>query len=103
MYSPQLYELATAALLAPELGRHWPKRLARYLGVPVETARHWVYRRAPMARRGDIADAIIAECDRVAVIIAETRRLAEEVKHEAGRSLAGGKVSNGRPRARRVG
>lgn len=103
MYSPQLYELATAALLAPELGRHWPKRLARHLGVPVATARHWVYRRAPVARRGDIADAIIAECVRLTAVIAETRRVAEGMKHEAGRVMAGGMVSHNRPRSRRVG
>lgn len=63
---------ATAAI-APELSRHWPKRLARMLGVPVETARFWAYKRMPEARRAEIAAALLAECDRLQAVIDGTR------------------------------
>lgn len=74
MSSPNVYDPMTATAFVPELGRHWPKRLARLVGVPTETARFWVYHRMPEARREQVARAILSECDKLEAAIAETRR-----------------------------
>ena len=104
MSSPKAGDPMTATAFVPELGRHWPKRLARLLGVPTETARFWVYHRMPEARREQVARAILAECDKIEAAIAETRRRWGE---NAGDEAAGavGVREDDAPRAptRRVG
>ena len=42
---------------------HTVKRLARTMSVPIETARHWLYRRLSSARRHELAVALLAEMD----------------------------------------
>lgn len=86
--------------------RHAPKLLARLLGVPVGTAHEWVYRRMPEARRKDVALALIAECDRLEAVIADTRRRWKEVADdadEAGGALARRQADRARAPARRMG
>lgn len=91
-----------AAALPPELARHWIKRLARATGVQPETARCWIYREVPAARRRQVARAIIEECDRIDAIVAETRRLWGSVDEEAG-AMAGEAVVERSAPARGVG
>lgn len=84
----------TTAFIAPALSRHWVKRLARQIGVPAETARAWIYRELPAARRCQVARAVLAECDELERLIAETRRRWAEVAGDAG-DAAGGAVACG--------
>lgn len=44
--------------------RHTMKRLALLLNVPLDTARHWLYRSLSGARRRELALALLAELDR---------------------------------------
>lgn len=44
--------------------RHPMKRLAHTMRVPVDTARHWLYRRFSSDRRCELARALLAEMDR---------------------------------------
>lgn len=92
----------TAALPA-ELGRHWVKRLARLMGVPTETARHWAFRKLPDTRRQEIASAMLAECDRLEQVLANTRRRWEGVRNAADSSVARGKAAEARSQDDRVG
>jgi hypothetical protein len=95
---------AATAFLPPELGRHWTKRLAHKMGVPVDTARHWIFRSMPAARRREIAFALIAECDRLEVLIADTRRRWEGVANdETTGAVARGEADRARAPARRLG
>lgn len=43
--------------------RHTMKRLARAVGVPLDTARHWLYRHLSADRRREVATALLAEWD----------------------------------------
>ena len=79
---------AITARFPPELCHHWVKRLARIMGVPQETARHWAFRRVPDARRKEIALALIAECDRLQALVSQTRQRWAEVADEAGGAVA---------------
>ena len=90
------------ARFPPELCHHWVKRLARLMGVPHETARHWVFRRVPDARRKEIALALIAECDRLQTLISQTRQRWAEVADEAGGAVSRGVADPRRPVPRRV-
>lgn len=74
------------ASISPEIGRHWPKRLARLMFVSVPTAKDWIYKGVPATRRQEIAQALLDECDRLEAIIADTRKRWER---EAARPLAG--------------
>jgi hypothetical protein len=73
------------------------------MGVPHETARHWVFRRLPDARRKEIAAALISECDRLQILVDETRQRWAEVADEAGVAVARGEANPQRPPPRRVG
>lgn len=95
--------MTTAALDPPELSRHWVKRLARRMGVPTETARCWIYRRMPASRRGEIAQALLAECDRLEALIQDTRAKWAGVANEAAGAMAGGEADRARQAARRMG
>lgn len=44
--------------------RHTMKRLARAMGVPLDTARHWLYRHFNPAQRRDLARTLLADMDR---------------------------------------
>jgi hypothetical protein len=39
------------------------KRLARLMGVPLDTARHWLFRKVSAARRRELALALLRELD----------------------------------------
>jgi hypothetical protein len=43
--------------------RHTMKRLARAVGVPLDTARHWLYRHLSADRRREVATALLAQWD----------------------------------------
>jgi hypothetical protein len=83
--------------------RHAPKLLARLLGIPVGTAHEWIYRRMPEARRNEVALVLLAECDRLEMMIADTRRRWEGVANAPDGSVARGKAAVARPEADRVG
>ena len=91
MSSPEACNPMIATAFVPELGRHWPKRLARLVGVPTETARFWVYHRMPEARRAQVARAILAECDKLEAAIAETRRRWGEIAGDEAAGAVGGR------------
>ena len=43
--------------------RHTMKQLARLMGIPLETARHWLYRNLSPMRRREVALALLAKWD----------------------------------------
>lgn len=97
-------QMTTTVVIEQELSRHWAKRLAHMLDVPTETARSWVYRSMPRARRKEIALALIAECDRLEAVIADTRRRWKEVADvEADRALDRGEADSAGPQTGGVG
>jgi hypothetical protein len=55
-------------------GPNAAKKIARRFGIAVVTAKVWLSGRTPTARQGEIATALLAECDRLETIIAETRQ-----------------------------
>ena len=67
-----------AAAIRAVYPRHTMKRLAKLLGMPLETARHSLYRRFSSARRRELAVALLSEMDAQEVErTAVRRRLAE--------------------------
>jgi hypothetical protein len=56
------------------LPRNPVKRLARLLGVPFETAKHWTYREVSVSRRRELALALLAEMDEQEVARGAIRR-----------------------------
>lgn len=56
--------VSDTALIKAVLPRHSPKLLSRLMGVPIETARHWIYKRLSNTRRRDLARALLEEMDR---------------------------------------
>jgi len=67
-----------AAAIRAVYPRHTMKMLARLLGMPLDTARHSLYRRFSSARRRELARALLAEMDAQEVgRDAVRRRLAE--------------------------
>src|SRR5947209_4403077 len=96
--------VSEAASIQAVLPRHTVKALARLVGVPPETARSWLYKRMPLARRREIAAALLAECDRLEQVIADTRRhWAEAARDEASGAMAVGETDRPRPAPGRVG
>jgi len=100
-YEPDM--TAITARLPPELCHHWVKRLARLMGVPTETARHWAFRRLPDARRKEIALALVAECDGLLTLVTQTRQRWQGVADETGGAVARGKADPHRTPPGRVG
>lgn len=96
-------QVTATAAIERDLSRHWVKRLARSMGVPTETARCWIYRGLPVARRQEIAHALIAEADRLEQLIAETRKRWEGVANEPSGSVARGQADRAGPQAGGVG
>lgn len=66
--------LSDASLIREVWPRNTMKRLALTLGVPLDTARHWLYREISPARRRQIAEALLVEMDRQEVSRAALRR-----------------------------
>jgi hypothetical protein len=96
--------VSEAAAIRAVLPRHTVKRLAHLLGLPLGTAHEWVYRRVPQrAISGDRADALIAECDRLSLVIAAARRHWAEARDEAGGVVAGRKAAEAGAPADRMG
>jgi hypothetical protein len=56
-------EMNDAAAIRAVYPRHTMKLLALAMGVPLDTARHWLYRNLCAARRRELALALIAELD----------------------------------------
>ena len=72
---PMIDEAAAIRAVYP---RHTMKMLARLLGMPLDTARHSLYRHFSSARRRELAVALLAEMDAQEVERdAVRRRLAE--------------------------
>lgn len=72
-----------AAAIRAVYPRHTMKALARLLGMPIDTARHSLYRRFSSARRRELATALLAEMDAQEVErSAVRRRLAEWAAEE---------------------
>ena len=81
MSSPKMCEkppVNEGTVIRAALPSGGPKRLARLMDVPVETARHWWYRHLASSRRREVAAALLAEMDKQDVErSALRRRLAE--------------------------
>ena len=80
MHFPRMGDnnVSDAAAIRTVLPRNTVKRLARLMGVPFETAKHWTYKRVSSARRRELARALLAEMDAEDVDRgAVRRRLAE--------------------------
>lgn len=56
-----------------------PKRLARAMGAPLETARAWLYRRMSPARRRELATVLKAEMEKQAAERAVVMARIEEI------------------------
>lgn len=56
-------EMTDAEAIRAVFPRHTMKSLARALGVPIDTARHWIYRHLSKARRREVALALLAQLD----------------------------------------
>ena len=95
--------VTSTAAIDGAISRHWPKRLARAAGVSFETARFWIWKGMPDSRRQEIAAVILAECDRLEVIVQETRMRWEGVANEAAGTTPGGAAGQARPQTDRVG
>ncbi len=46
------------------LPKHGAKRLAQLMGVPIETARHWLYKTPAADRHGELVRRLLAEFER---------------------------------------
>ena len=57
-------DMTDAATIRAVYPAHTMKMLARLMGVPLDTARTWLYRHLSAARRRELALALIAELDR---------------------------------------
>ena len=66
--------MTAAADLRVIYGPNAAKKIARRFGIAVVTAKVWLSGRTPTARQGEIAAALLAECDRLEALIAETRK-----------------------------
>jgi hypothetical protein len=56
--------MSEAAAIRVVYPRYTMKLLARRMGLPLDTARHWLYRNLCPARRRELALALLAEMDR---------------------------------------
>jgi hypothetical protein len=72
-----------AAAVRTVFPKHTPKMLARTAGVPIATAKEWLYRRFSGERRRELARLLLAELDRQD---AEERAQARELLQQ----MAGG-------------
>lgn len=75
--------MTDAEVLRTALPASTMKTLARVVGRPIDTCRHWLYRRFNPAQRRELATLLIAEMDRQDVRRgAARRRLAEWAAEE---------------------
>lgn len=80
---------------------HPMKRVAGVMSVPLDTVRHWLYRRVSAARRRELALALLAELDRQDAERAAVRRQLTDWAggdDEVGRLLAGPDAGEDRTR-----
>jgi hypothetical protein len=66
--------MTAAADLRLIYGQNAAKKIAREFGIAVVTAKVWLSGRTPTAREAEIGAALLAECDRLEALIAETRQ-----------------------------
>lgn len=55
--------MTDAEVIRAVFPKHTMKRLARLMNVPLDTARHWLYRNLSPMRRRDVALALLAKWD----------------------------------------
>lgn len=78
-------EVTEAGVIRAVYPRHTMKRLALAMGVPLDTARHWLFRKMSASRRRELALALLAEMDAQEVErTALRRRLAEWAAQGSG-------------------
>lgn len=94
---------AAASSLRLIYGPNAAKKIAREFDVAVVTAKTWLAGRIPAGRERQIALALIAECDRVDALIAETRKNLAEVANAESGAVARNSTDRRRPLARRTG
>lgn len=98
-------EMNDQAVLRAVLPSNGPKLLARLLGSPVETARHYFYRHLSASRRREVALALLAELDRqerrLAVVRQHLEQMVGDHAQVAG-SLAGDQVVEARGQANKA-
>ena len=58
---------------------HSAKRLARLMGVPLDTARHWLYRNLSNSRRRELAEKLLRQLDEDDRRRAEARRQLQRI------------------------
>lgn len=75
--------MTDAAVIRAVYPRHTMKRLAAAMNIPIDTARHWLFRKVSAERRRDLALALLAEMDRQD---AERRLLRRTLYEAAGKN-----------------
>jgi hypothetical protein len=99
--------MTEAATIRAVYPAHTMKSLARLMGVPIDTARTWLYRHLCAARRRELALALIAELDRQdierAVVRQKLNMMAGEINAPVDRILAGPAAEQDRAARPRVG
>jgi homoserine dehydrogenase len=93
--------MSDVAAIRTVFPRHTAKMVSMVMGVPVNTAREWIYRHFSAARRRGLALTLLAEMDRQDAERANLRQhlqsIAGEQGHvEVGGDTAGAAVQSGR-------
>lgn len=95
----------TCEMIAAAIRAVWPrdtmKLLARSMDVPLDTARHWLYREMSAKRRRELALALLAEMDAQEVGRSALRRRLAEWAGDVGVGDSNASVEAGRPGAAR--
>jgi hypothetical protein len=78
-----------AALITAVFPRNTMKMLARLMGAPIDTARHWLYRHLSAERRREICARLLIEFDRQESERAEIRRQLAEIAEGTGEMACG--------------
>ena len=76
--------MSEADLVRVVYPQHTMKRLARLMGVPLDTARHWLYRHFPAARAQELAIKLLRELDEKEAAEARARELLQAMAGDAG-------------------
>lgn len=83
-------------------GPNAAKKIARRFGVAVVTAKLWLAGRTPTAREREIARALLEECSRLEMVVADTKRRWERIADAENSPVARGKAAAARADADRV-
>lgn len=75
-----------AASMRLVYGPYAAKKISRRFGIAVRTAKKWLTGQTPTDRELEIAHALIAECDRLEALIAETRSRWQGVVDESSQT-----------------